>query len=75
MSLKKEINLLVVLLIIGGVAAVLLFFGDPALMGDEATTEYVLKLILYPIVLAVIVLLWRQIDRKLKNDKPDFPGQ
>lgn len=72
MSLKKENTLFLLLIVPALVAAILLFFGDPEVLGDEVTTEYILKMVLYPTVLGIIVLLWRKIDRRLKNDRPDF---
>lgn len=72
MSLKKENTLFLLLIVPALIATILLFFGDPEVLGDEVTTEYILKMVLYPTVLGIIVLLWRKIDRRLKNDKPDF---
>ncbi len=72
MSRKNE-NIIFLLLLFPAVfAAILLFFGDPEALGDEASTEYVLKVLLYPSVLGLIVLLWKKIDRRIKNDRPMY---
>lgn len=75
MSPKKENITFLLLLFPAAFAAILLFFGDPEALGDEATTEYILKVLLYPAVLGIIVLLWRKIDRRIKNDKPMYDAE
>lgn len=72
MSRKKENIVFLLLLFPAAFAAILLFFGDPEALGDEATTEFILKCLLYPAVLGLIVLLWRKIDRRIKNDTPVY---
>lgn len=72
MSPKKENLIFLLLLFPAAFAAILLFLGDPEALGDEATTEYILKVLLYPAVLGLIVLLWRKIDRRIKNDRPVY---
>ncbi len=75
MSPKKENIIFLLLLFPATFAAILLFFGDPKALGDAATTEYVLKTLLYPAVLGLIVLLWRKIDRRIKNDRPMYDDE
>lgn len=72
MSPKKENLIFLLLLFPAAFAAILLFFGDPEALGDEVTTEYILKVLLYPAVLGLVVLLWKKIDRRIKNDKPMY---
>ena len=71
MSRKTEHGLFIASGVVAIIALLLLFLGPETLLGDEATTEYILKTASYPLVLVFLVLAWRKIDRKLNQHKPD----
>lgn len=70
MSQALERSLFWILLAVSVLGAGLLFLGPKELLGDENTTHYLLKTLLYPAVLAWLILAWRRIDRKINNRKP-----
>jgi len=70
MSQSFERSLFWILLLVSLLVAGLLFLGPKDLLGDENTTQYGLKTILYPSFLAWLILAWRGIDRKINNRKP-----
>ncbi len=70
MSLSTERLLFWLLLVLSVLGAVLLFLGPEDLLGDVNTTQYALKTLLYPSILAWLIFAWRLIDKKINNGKP-----
>ena len=70
MGSKIEHWLFIILGVLALLALALLFLGPKDLLGEEATTEFILKTACYPLVLIWLVLAWRKIDKKLNTRKP-----
>ena len=61
------------LIILAILTSGLLFLGPEDLLGTIEDTEFVLKTLLYPIVLGVIILAWGRLDKKMNKRKPEDP--
>ena len=74
MSNSTKQRLFWVLIILAILTASLLYLGPDDLLGTAEDTEFVLKTLLYPIVLGFIILAWGRLDKKMNKRKPEDPN-